>query len=1170
MNCRVCGTANPEGVAFCINCGTPFAEACAVCGAARVGNARFCGNCGTRFPDAAEAPEASAAPAADGADIDRTERRLVSVLFADLVGFTPYTESRDSEDVRETLDRYFEIARAAVGRHGGVIEKFIGDAVMAVWGAPVAREDDAERAVRAALELVEAVGVLGVNARAGVLTGEAVVKVGAEGEGMVVGDVVNTASRLQGAAEPGTVVVGEGTFRAASRAISFEPVGELTLKGKAGPVAAWRATRVVAERGGRNRSEALEAPFVGRADELRLLKELFHATERDSRVRLMSVVGPAGIGKTRLARELGRYLDGLVQTVYWHVGRSPAYGQGITFWALGEMVRARAGLLETDDEPTTRAKLAETLATHVPDESERRWVEGALLALLGFETRVASSELFAAWRTFFERLSATAPVVMVFEDHHHADAGLLDFVDHLLEWSRDMPLCVITLARPELLERRPDWAAGKRNLTVLHLEPLPDGAMRELITGLVPGLPEEALAQIVARAEGVPLYAVETIRMLLAEGRLVPEESAYRPVGDLTTLAVPESLTALITSRLDGIDATDRSLVSDAAVLGQSFTMAGLSAASGQDEAELLPRLRTLVRLELLTLEANPRSPERGQYAFVQALIREVAYGTLSRKARKTRHLAAARFFESVGSDELAGALAGHYLAAHQYAPEGLEADALAAQARVALRAAADRASALGAPEQALAFIEQARSVTRDSAEHADLLEAAAVAATQRQRFTEAEAFLHDALARREAMGDSHAIARTVVALARVLIRAFRFEAATPMIEGALTRFADLRGETVFADLEGQLARAYMLTARWADSLPIADRVLEVAEREELTELTADTLITKGTALDSLGRHFEAIALIEAGRRLLERSGNDALVTRAINNLSSVLADDDPRASVETARDGLEVMARRGERGFTLLDNAVAGSIRLGEWDWALASLEAAAPEETDPLARGAALAGVLQIRAFRGIPVDDLAAELATTLKRSDSSTREAFLALTQAYAALADGPLSVARKRALRYAEIWPQGGSESWRLAARAAVWAEDVEAARADLEGLEGLNRRGRGVALERLTIRAGIAALEGRPADSLAMYREALRGWDELGLPWDRALCAIDMAMILDPNEPEVVAAATVAREALEAMGARPFLERLETALARPPARAERPTPTKAGRQRASV
>ena len=390
------------------------------------------------------------------------------------------------------------------------------------------------------------------------------------------------------------MLVGEATHRAASKAIAFEEAGEQLLKGKTSPVPAWRALRVVAERGGRNRAETLEAPFVGRDDELRQIKDLFHSTGRDSRARLVSVIGPAGIGKTRLAWEFLKYLDGLADTVWFHAGRSPAYGEGISFWALGEMVRRRAGLLETDDERTTRTRIAETLATHVPVEAERRWIEPALLALLGVETAVSGSEqLFGAWRTFFERLAATAPVVMVFEDFHFADAGLMDFVDHLLEWSRNVPIYVVTLSRPELLEKRPDWGAGKRNFVSLYLEPLPESAMRELLAGLVPGLPASAVKAIVERADGIPLYAVETVRMLLAEGRLALTDGTYRPVGDLTTLAVPETLTALIASRLDGLDPADRVLVSDAAVLGQSFTLAGLSAVSGITEAELEPRLRS-------------------------------------------------------------------------------------------------------------------------------------------------------------------------------------------------------------------------------------------------------------------------------------------------------------------------------------------------------------------------------------------------------------------------------------------------------------------------------------------------------------------------------------------------------------------------------------------------
>ncbi|HLB44090.1 MAG TPA: adenylate/guanylate cyclase domain-containing protein, partial [Candidatus Limnocylindrales bacterium] len=327
-----------------MECGQTLSAGCPNCGFVNLPGAKFCSECGTVL--AAPAPGAAGSarqPAAQPSPQQQqatsgAERRLVSVLFADLVGFTPFAEERDSEDVRETLTRYFDLARELIERYGGTVEKFIGDAVMAEWGAPTAHEDDAERAVRAALELVDAVTSLGagIQARAGVLTGEAAVTLGATNQGMVAGDLVNTASRLQSVAPPGSVLVGESTQRAASAAIAFEPAGEQTLKGKQAPVAAWRALRVVAERGGRNRASGLEPPFVGRADEMRLLKDLFHATGREKKLRVVSVIGPAGIGKSRLTWEFSKYIDGLVENVYWHSGRSPAYGEGITFWALGE------------------------------------------------------------------------------------------------------------------------------------------------------------------------------------------------------------------------------------------------------------------------------------------------------------------------------------------------------------------------------------------------------------------------------------------------------------------------------------------------------------------------------------------------------------------------------------------------------------------------------------------------------------------------------------------------------------------------------------------------------------------------------------------------------------------------------------------------------------------
>ena len=287
------------------------------------------------------------------------ERRLVSVLFVDLVGFTTASERRDAEDTRELLTTYYDTAREIVARHGGTIEKFICDAVMAVWGAPSAHEDDAERAVRAALEIVTSVPRLApdtdsLQARAGVLTGEAAITVGLIGQGMIAGDLVNTASRLQSIATPGTVLVGDATYRAASRSIAFEDVGQRELKGKELPVQLWRAVSVVAKRGGEGRAATLEPPFVGRDDELRLLKDLFDATTREQKSRLVTVIGQAGIGKSRLAWEFEKYLDGVVDTAYWHEGRSPSYGEGISYWALAEMVRRRAGIAEGDDDATTR------------------------------------------------------------------------------------------------------------------------------------------------------------------------------------------------------------------------------------------------------------------------------------------------------------------------------------------------------------------------------------------------------------------------------------------------------------------------------------------------------------------------------------------------------------------------------------------------------------------------------------------------------------------------------------------------------------------------------------------------------------------------------------------------------------------------------------------------
>ena len=442
MPCASCGSENEPGRKFCGECGARLAVLCPACGSPNGAGDKFCGECGATLSEQPAVP-APAQSAQRGAP--ETERRLVSILFADLVGFTTLSEARDAEEVRDLLSRYFDTCRQLITRYGGTVEKFIGDAVMAVWGAPVAQEDDAERAVRAALELTAAVAALGQDvgapalaARAGVLTGEAAVNLAAQGQGMVAGDLVNTASRIQSVAPPGAVFVGDATKHASEAAIDYQDAGEHELKGKTEPVALYRAVRVVGTIGGTMRATGIEPPFTGRDRELRMIKELFHSTAEERRAHLVSVLGLAGIGKSRLSWEFEKYIDGLIDDSRWHRGRCLAYGEGVAFWALSEMVRGRAGILEDEESSSARHKLHVSVLEHIGDPEEQRFVEPRLAHLLGLEERGPGDQenLFSAWRIFFERMSETLPVIMVFEDIHWADSALLDFVEYLLDWSK--------------------------------------------------------------------------------------------------------------------------------------------------------------------------------------------------------------------------------------------------------------------------------------------------------------------------------------------------------------------------------------------------------------------------------------------------------------------------------------------------------------------------------------------------------------------------------------------------------------------------------------------------------------------------------------------------------------------------------------------------------------
>jgi class 3 adenylate cyclase/tetratricopeptide (TPR) repeat protein len=1098
---------------------------------------------GTASPAWGRPPTPTAAGAGAGAGSGAgagpgAELKLVSVLFADLVGFTTASEQRDAEQVRDTLTRYFERATTVVERYGGTIEKFIGDAVMAVWGTPVAFEDDAERAVRAALDLVEAVATLSTEGggpelrlRAAVMTGEAAVTLGARNQGLVAGDLVNAASRLQALAEPGSVLVDDATAQGSSGAVAFEAAGEQLLRGRAAPVVAHRALRIVGKRGGVGRSQALEAPFVGRDAELRLVRDLYHATANESRARLISIVGQAGIGKSRLVWEFSKYTDGLAENLWWHEGRSPAYGEGVTFWALGEMIRQRAGILEGEDAETTRAKLSAAMVEYVPEEADRRWIEPALRQLLGVHDGAPQEreELFAAWRTFFERLAARSPTVLIFQDLHWADSGLLDFIEHLIEWSRSLPIYVVTMARPELLERRPTWGAAQRSFTSISLEPLAAATMGQLLDGLIPGLPAPVAQAIVERAEGVPLYAVETVRMLLHEGRLELVDGSYRTVGDLSRIEVPDSLQALISARLDALDPGDRSILQDAAVLGQSFSVAALSAVSGQDAVTLEPRLRSLVRREALALDSDPRSPERGQYGFVQALIREVAYGMLAKRERRSRHVAAARYYEALGDDELAGILARHYLDAYHASPEGPESDALAAQARVALRAAAERAVSLGSTEQAMTYYEQALAVAADDRERAELHERIGFTSVASGGVEKAERELTDAADRYLALGARLDRARVHDELARLLGNSGAFSTAGRMLKDSIAEIEDLSDTPEWVALNIGLGRNIAETQP-EEALALLDRSLATAEHLNLVKLVVNGLLSRTGALILLQRTHEARALITGAQGLAMLHGHTRELLRAYALQTFMEAYSDPRSGLAAGQAGIELATRLGNRRAILdiLGNAARCAIRTGDWQWVTTAIDEA-------LERGVEASNETEltdihtlIRALRGEDVQSELERIGTLVSGFDDPQSVAWHELTSAWSALADGRFMEALTTAERAAAASPYYAPEALPLAGRAALWSGDASRLRAAIDALDETGAHGLAIDADRLAMRAGEAALAGDRSTAVRLYREAIGRFGDGALAWDVALCQMDFHAAIrgEPDAAEQLAAAS--------------------------------------------
>ena len=628
------------------------------------------------------------------------------------------------------------------------------------------------------------------------------------------------------------------------------------------------------------------------------------------------------------------------------------------------MVRMRCRISEDEEPASAREKLGATLSEHLLDADERAFVGPRLAQLLGLEEGGSGDrqDLFAAWRLFFERLADSSPVVLAFEDLQWADSSLLDFIEYLLEWSRDSPLFVITLGRPELQERRPGWGAGQRNFTSLFLEPLSRNAMEALLEGLVPGLPVQLRDQILARAQGVPLYAVETVRMLLDRGLLAQDGPVYKATGEIETLEVPETLHALIAARLDGLSAEERKVLQDGAVLGKTFTLEALGALSPTSELE--PLLTGLVRKEVLGVQSDPRSPEHGQYGFLQDLVRHVAYETLARRERKARHLAAAAHLESAFAepDEVAEVLASHYLSAVEAVPDADDAPAIRAKAGAMLARAGERAGSLGAPEEGQRYYEQAAELADDPAARASLLEQAGGLAIKANRPQDGRARLELAIALYDEAGDQRGAARAGVTLGAADTQEGRLDEAAVRLERAVAEVErDEPGPELAAAL-AELGRIRVLAGHAEQAGPPLERALTLAERLQLPEVFVEALTSKGLVLLAQGRLEEARILLESAMQRARAEDLSASELRAGNNLAVVIEASDRHADAIALCDRqLTLARRRGDRRWesAIRAGSVSDLIMLARWDEAL---QVTAEEEptAGEFARGALLVVVL------------------------------------------------------------------------------------------------------------------------------------------------------------------------------------------------------------------
>ena len=856
----------------------------------------------------------------------------MTVLFADLVGFTARAEELDPEDVEAILRPYHERLRIELERHGGTVEKFIGDAVMALFGAPVAHEDDPERAVRAALAIRDwAREQENVQVRIAVNTGEALINLGARpesGEGMAAGDVVNTAARLQSAAPVNGVLVGETTYRAIADVINCRGADPVEAKGKTEPVRVWEAVEPRSRVG--TEAVSTRAPLVGRKREVDQLVDAFERARQERSTQLVTLVGVPGIGKSRLVAELLAHVESVPDLVYWRHGRSLPYGEGVTFWALGEMVKAQAGILESDAPEEVARKLGETVMQSV-DESERRWVEAKLRPLVGLggDEGIGGEreEAFSAWRRFFEALAEQGPLVMIFEDLHWAGDELLDFVDELPDWVEDVPLLVLCTARPELLDRRSGWGGGKRNALTISLSPLDADDTARLIAALLDRsvLPADTQAELLLRAGGNPLYAEQFVRMFSERGDVGGE--------------VPENVQGIIAARLDSLADDQKRLLQDAAVVGKVFWTASLAAVNGSERIAVEQRLRSLVRKEFVRRERRASVEGESEFAFNHVLVRDVAYGQIPRADRADKHRRAAEWIESLGrAEDQAELLAHHYVSALELVQaSGAATTDLTVRARTALRAAGARELTLNAYAAAARSFEAAANLAAEpdpDRPRALLRHGLALhALLDPRRFD----LLEEARSALVAVGDTDGAAEADLALAEGWWWAGERERCTACLERAAELVRQGEASATTAAVLGQVARFHSLFGEDEAAIDRGRESLRLAEKFGRNDLRAKNLITLGTAAfyrpDS---DLEAaLANVREGIEIAAACGDLMQLSRGWVNLGFLVQQSADLEQAEAALlEGARLAQRRGHApGIRFSEgNMIDFDLLVGRW----------------------------------------------------------------------------------------------------------------------------------------------------------------------------------------------------------------------------------------------